>query len=39
MAVERLAAALDNPESAGEAETVRIPMVLRVRESTGPAPA
>jgi DNA-binding LacI/PurR family transcriptional regulator len=39
MAVERLAAALDDPEGAGAAETIRIPMVLRVRESTGPAPA
>jgi DNA-binding LacI/PurR family transcriptional regulator len=39
LAVERLAAALDDPEHAGEAETIRIPMVLRVRESTGPAPA
>ncbi|HYO42822.1 MAG TPA: LacI family DNA-binding transcriptional regulator [Candidatus Limnocylindrales bacterium] len=39
LAVERLAAALDDPEHPGEAETIRIPMVLRVRESTGPAPA
>jgi len=38
MAVERLAAALDDPQSPGDAETIRIPMVLRVRESTGPAP-
>jgi LacI family transcriptional regulator len=38
MAVERLAAALDDPDHAGEAETIRIPMILRVRESTGPAP-
>ena len=39
MAVERIAAALDDPENAGEAETIRIPMILRIRESTGPAPA
>ena len=38
MAVERIAAALDDPENAGEAETIRIPMILRIRESTGPAP-
>ena len=38
MAVQRLAAALDDPDAGGEAETIRIPMVLRVRESTGPAP-
>ena len=36
-AVERLAAALDNPDAAEPASVV-IPMVLRVRESTGPAP-
>ncbi len=39
LAVEWLAAALDDPEHAGLAETIRIPMILRVRESTGPAPA
>ncbi len=38
MAVEQLAAALDDPGSAVEPATIRIPMVLRVRESTGPAP-
>ena len=38
MAVERIAAALDDPEQVGGAETIRIPMILRVRESTGPAP-
>ena len=38
MAVERIAAALDDPENTGEAETIRIPMILRIRESTGPAP-
>lgn len=39
LAVQRLAAALDDPGFTGHAETIRIPMVLRVRESTGPAPA
>ena len=39
LAVERLAAALDDPEHVPAAETIRIPMVLKVRESTGPAPA
>jgi LacI family transcriptional regulator len=39
MAVERLAAALDDPDHVPEAETIRIPMVLKVRESTGPVPA
>ena len=38
LAVERLAAALDDPDRAADAEVIRIPMVLRVRESTGPAP-
>jgi LacI family transcriptional regulator len=38
MAVERLAAALDDPEHVGAAETIRIPMILHIRESTGPAP-
>jgi DNA-binding LacI/PurR family transcriptional regulator len=38
MAVERLATELDDPGHVGEAETIRIPMILRVRESTGPAP-
>jgi len=38
MAVERLAAALDHPDDVGEPETIRIPMILRIRESTGPAP-
>ncbi len=38
MAVERLAAALDDPDPPAEAETIRIPMILRERESTGPAP-
>jgi DNA-binding LacI/PurR family transcriptional regulator len=39
LAVERLAALLDDPEHAASPEVVRLPMVLRVRESTGPAPA
>jgi DNA-binding LacI/PurR family transcriptional regulator len=38
LAVERLAAALDDPGSLAAEETVRIPMVLKIRESTGPAP-
>ena len=38
MAVERLAAALHDPEPAAPPETVRLPMLLRVRESSGPAP-
>jgi LacI family transcriptional regulator len=36
-AVEVLAAMLDDPSGAA-AETIHIPMLLRVRESTGPAP-
>lgn len=38
-AVERLATALDSPDATAEPQTITIPMVLRVRESTGPAPA
>jgi len=38
-AVQHLATALDDPDHAGEPETIRVPMVLHVRESTGPAPA
>ena len=38
-AVERLATALDNTDAASTPQTITIPMVLRVRESTGPAPA
>lgn len=38
LAVERLAATLEDPEHAAPPETLRLPMVLRVRESTGPAP-
>lgn len=38
LAVERLAAALDDPAAAAPPETIRIPMILRLRESTGPAP-
>ena len=49
LAVERLAAALDVSDLDGrprdpsarlsEVETIRLPMVLEVRDSTGPAPA
>ena len=39
LAVERLAAALDDPDHAAAAETIRLPMQLCERESTGPAPA
>ena len=39
LAVERLAAALAEPDRTAEPETVRLPVVLRERESTGPAPA
>ena len=39
LAVERLAATIDDPEHAAPPETVRLSMVLMVRESTGPAPA
>ncbi len=38
MAVEWLARAIEDPLHVGEAETTRIPMLLRIRESTGPAP-
>lgn len=38
MAVERLAMALDDPAHAAAPETILLPMVLRARESTGPAP-
>jgi DNA-binding LacI/PurR family transcriptional regulator len=38
LAVERLAAMLGNPALAGMPEVVRLPMVLRERESSGPAP-
>lgn len=37
LAVERLAAALDDPDHRVAPETIRLPMVLRERESTGPA--
>lgn len=39
MAVEHLAIALDEPEGGPPPETILLPMVLRERESTGPAPA
>lgn len=38
LAVERLAAALADPDHVAAPETVRLPMMLRERESTGPAP-
>jgi len=38
MAVERLRAMLDAGEGGIAPETIRVPMVLEVRESTGPAP-
>lgn len=38
LAVERLARSLDDPEHLAAPETIRLPMVLRERESTGPAP-
>jgi LacI family transcriptional regulator len=37
MAVERLVAMLDNGDGALVPETIRVPMILQVRESTGPA--
>lgn len=37
LAVERLVAILTDPASAPAPDTTRLPMVLRVRESTGPA--
>ena len=39
LAVERLVQALDDPGALGLLEVVRLPMVLHVRESTGPVPA
>lgn len=39
LAVERLAAALADPDHVATPETIVLPMVLRERESTGPAPA
>lgn len=38
LAVEHLAATIEDPDHASPPETVRLPMVLRVRESTGRAP-
>jgi DNA-binding LacI/PurR family transcriptional regulator len=38
MAVDRLLRILDNPDDRLAPETVLLPMILRVRESTGPAP-
>jgi LacI family transcriptional regulator len=39
LAVERLIAALNDPDAAIEPEVIRLPMELIERESTGPAPA
>ena len=39
LAVGRLVRLLDDPERAMPPETVLLPMILRVRESTGPAPS
>jgi DNA-binding LacI/PurR family transcriptional regulator len=36
LAVERLISITDDPEQAASPETIRLPMVLQVRESTGP---
>ena len=38
IAVERLAEILDHPEHPPAAEMIRLPMILQVRESTGPVP-
>jgi DNA-binding LacI/PurR family transcriptional regulator len=38
IAVERITAALDDPDRRAAPETIRIPMVLVQRESTGPPP-
>jgi len=38
IAVERLSAMVDHPELAARPEITRLPMLLQVRESTGPAP-
>jgi len=38
MAVERLLAMLDDTDNVLAPETIRVPMVLQARESTGPAP-
>ena len=37
-AIERLAQALDDPDHVTAPEVIRLPMFLKVRESTGPAP-
>lgn len=39
MAVERLATTLDHPAETPTRETIRLPMILRRRESTGRAPS
>ena len=38
LAVEQLAARIDDPDLAEPTRTVRLPMILIERESTGPAP-
>ena len=38
LAIETLAASLDDPQHVASPVTVRLPMVLRERESTGPPP-
>ena len=38
LSVERLTGIIEDPDHAAEPETIRLPMILRVRESTGPAP-
>jgi DNA-binding LacI/PurR family transcriptional regulator len=38
LAVDRLAAMLADPDRASRPEQIRLPMSLKIRESTGPAP-
>ena len=38
LAVELLAARIDDPDLAEPTQTIRLPMMLIERESTGPAP-
>ncbi len=39
LAVEHLISLLDNPDQEQAASVLRLPMLLRIRETTGPAPA
>jgi LacI family transcriptional regulator len=39
LAVERIVAVLDDPDTAGPPSTTTLPMTLMIRESTGPVPA